>query len=570
MSIARGKYHIWTVGCQMNQADSQRVASILDGLGWDEAPTMDAANLVVLNTCSVREQPEKRAHGQLSLLKHAKRSRADLLVAMMGCMIGNQRTIDDLKKRYPVVDLFFKVENADILPDFLEDRWTPIAGEGCIDFADLGAPRTLGVGEPLPVLASVPFAPEPIPTSDLRDDSVDPSALIAIGTMRGTRAPGSTTKPTLPMQFTPRPAARDLHYPTAEAVGMKTRGPTAWLPVVLGCNKVCSYCIVPSRRGVERSRPVDELLIEARDLVGSGARELTLLGQTVEAYGLDLADESGQKGKYADLGDLMERLSEIDNLARIRFMTSYPRHMTDKMIQQMAALPKVCDHVNIPVQHGDDGMLTRMRRGYTLIEYRALIDKLRAWWPGVSLSTDVIVGFCGETEDEFQGLLSLLEEIRFDVVHVAAYSPRPGTLAYKWQDDVPLDVKKARLHAVEELQERIAREINATYLGNVEEVLVESRQVAGGQHQWRGRTSTNKLVFFPAEKPGAASSASPSPNEGKMVSTAEGLSGVRVPSSPRNAKGPRGADLRVTPGDLVPVRIEKTTPWSLQGRLTIR
>ncbi len=345
------------------------------------------------------------------------------------------------------------------------------------------------------------------------------------------------------MQFTPRPAARDLHYPTTEAVGMKTRGPTAWLPVILGCNKVCSYCVVPSRRGVERSRPVDELLHEARDLVDSGARELTLLGQTVEAYGLDLVDQHGQKGAQADLGDLMERLSEIDDLARIRFMTSYPRHMTDKMIHQMAALPKVCDHVNIPVQHGDDGMLTRMRRGYTLAEYRALIDKLRAWWPGVSLSTDVIVGFCGETEDEFQRLLDLLEEIRFDVVHVAAYSPRPGTLANKWPDDVPLAVKKQRLHAVEALQEQIAREINAAYLGNVEEVLVESRQVSSGQHQWRGRTSTNKLVFFPAEKPSAL--------------TAEGS--TRRPSR-----------RTVTPGDLVPVRIEKTTPWSLQGRLTIR
>ena len=202
MKVAKGKYHIWTVGCQMNMADSQRVSSVLDGLGWEEAPTMETANLVVLNTCSVREQPEKRAHGQLSLLAHAKKQRSDLLVAMMGCMIGNQRTIDDLKKRYPAVDLFFKVEKVDILPQFLEDRWTPLAGEGCIDFAELGAPRGIGSGAALPV------------------------------------------------QIIPRPAARLLHYPTTTAVGMKSRGPTAWLPVVLGCNKVCSYCIVPSRRGV--------------------------------------------------------------------------------------------------------------------------------------------------------------------------------------------------------------------------------------------------------------------------------------------------------------------------------
>ncbi len=518
MSVAHGKYHIWTVGCQMNQADSQRIASILDGLGWDETPTMDTANLVVLNTCSVREQPEKRAHGQLSLLRHAKRNRSDLLVAMMGCMIGNQRTIDDLKKRYPAVDLFFKVENADILPTFLEERWTPIAGEGCIDFADLGAPRTIGIGQSLPVL--------PMPS---------------VTTIQ-------------PMQFTPRPAARDLHYPTAEAVGMQSRGPTAWLPVVLGCNKVCSYCIVPSRRGVERSRPLEELLVEARELVEGGAKELTLLGQTVEAYGLDLPDQE------ADLGDLMERLSDIAGLERIRFMTSYPRHMTDKMIKQMASLPKVCEHVNIPVQHGDDGMLHRMRRGYTLAEYRALIERLRRWWPGVSLSTDVIVGFCGETEEEFQRLLNLLEEIRFDVVHVAAYSPRPGTLSYKWEDDVPLAVKKERLHAVERVQERIAREINEAYLSRVEEVLVEAHQVSGGQHQWRGRNRTNKLVFLPATKPGAAPDTEGRGTPAAHAAMGEGSIAVAEPRVRTD----------VRPGDLVPVLIEKTTPWSLQGRLHIQ
>ena len=487
MSVAKGKYHIWTVGCQMNQADSQRVASILDGLGWESAPTMDGANLVVLNTCSVREQPEKRAHGQLSLLRHAKRNREDLLVAMMGCMIGNQRTIDDLKQRYPVVDLFFKVESADILPTFLEERWTPIAGEGCIDFADLGAPRTIGASAALPVL--------PMPTLKA------------------------------PMQITPRPAARDLHYPGAAEHLAQTCGPTAWLPVVLGCNKVCSYCIVPSRRGVERSRPLEELLEEARELTSQGARELTLLGQTVEAYGLDLP------AQHADLGDLMVRLSENEDLERIRFMTSYPPHMTDKIIRQMAALPKVCEHVNIPVQHGDDGVLKRMRRGYTITEYRQLIERLRAWWPGVTLSTDVIVGFCGETDDEFQRLLDLLEEIRFDVVHVAAYSPRPGTLSYKWEDDVPLEVKKARLHAVEQIQERISREINATYLGRTEEVLVESRQTGNGQQQWRGRNRANKLVFFPATRPGAE----------------------------------EAARTEIHPGALTQVVIERTSAWSLQG-----
>ncbi|MGH2517523.1 MAG: radical SAM protein, partial [Ktedonobacterales bacterium] len=276
------------------------------------------------------------------------------------------------------------------------------------------------------------------------------------------------------------------------------------------------------------------------------------------AYGLDLPANG-------DLGDLMERLSAIDGLQRIRFMTSYPRHMTDKMIQQMARLPKVCEHVNIPVQHGDDGVLQRMRRGYTLAEYRARIERLRDWWPGVSLSTDVIVGFCGETNDEFQRTLDLLEEIRFDVVHVAMYSPRPGTLSYKWADDVPLDLKKQRLHAVEAVQERIARELNAPYQGRVEEVLVESHQVAGGEHQWRGRTRTNKLVFFPATKSGAHSDTQ------RTESMRSGTAVAVLPTSAL-ATGATGVAILpdVHPGDLVPVQIEKTTPWSLQGRLLSR
>ena len=474
MNIARGKYHIWTVGCQMNQADSQRVATMLEGLGWEETPSMEQANLVILNTCSVRAQPEQRAHGQLSLLGHAKERRADLLVGMMGCMIGNQKTVENLKQRYPMVDLFFKVENADVLPEFLEERWTPLAtGDGCVD-----------------IELAQPVIAQPI----------------------------SRGRTVLPMAAPMKPGEREAHYPRQI---VQKKGPTSWLPVILGCNKVCSYCIVPYRRGRERSRPLPELLEEARRLVNAGAKELTLLGQTVEAYGLDLPDQE------ADLGNLMAELSEIEGLERIRFMTSYPRHMTDKMIRQMAALPKVCEHVNIPVQSGDDGMLQRMRRGYTLEEYRVLIHKLREWWPGVSLSTDVIVGFCGETPQEFQHTLDLLEEIRFDVVHVAAYSSRPGTLADKWEDDVPLAEKKRRLHLVEEAQEQIARALNEPYVGRVEEVLLEDQQEQHGMRQWKGRTRTNKLVFLPNAQPAGQAA--------------------------------------LAAGDLTPVKIERATAWSLQG-----
>ncbi|MEO8954425.1 MAG: MiaB/RimO family radical SAM methylthiotransferase, partial [Ktedonobacteraceae bacterium] len=438
-TIARGKYHIWTVGCQMNQADSQRIQTILDELGWEET-SMDEANLVVLNTCSVRKAPEEKAHNQLALLRQAKAKRSDLLVALMGCMIGNQKTIDELRHRYPHIDLFMKVEQADILPRFLEERWTPISGAGCLDI------------EYLPNEQDAYFEQEDASPTE----PVSPTFATSFNTI------GKRT--VLPMAITPKPGERLAHYPTK--IEPAQASPTAWLPVVLGCNKVCTYCIVPYRRGRERSRPVDELVIEARALVGKGARELTLLGQTVEAYGLDLPDKP-------DLAYLMEQLSAIDALERIRFMTSYPRHMTDSMIERMAQLPKVCEHLNIPVQAGDDNLLKRMKRGYTLDEYREKIARVRELWPGISLSTDVIVGFCGETEEEFQHTLDMIEEIRFDVVHVAAYSPRPGTVAARWEDDIPLPEKKRRLHAVEDVQAKIALAINQQYLGNIEEVLVE-------------------------------------------------------------------------------------------------
>ena len=493
-TIARGKYHIWTVGCQMNQADSQRIQTMLDELGWEET-SMDQANLVILNTCSVRKAPEEKAHNQLAQLKHAKSKRNDLLVAMMGCMIGNQKTIDELSKRYPHIDLFMKVEQADILPRFLEERWTPISGAGCLDV------EYMPNDEPIPV--------EPI-------ERILPTFAISTNTV------GKHT--VLPMAITPKPGDRTAHYPTK--IEPITASPTAWLPIILGCNKVCTYCIVPYRRGRERSRPIDELITEATLLVSKGAKELTLLGQTVEAYGMDLPHQP-------DLAFLMSQLSEIGGLERIRFMTSYPRHMNDSMIERMAALPKVCEHVNIPVQSGDDATLQRMKRGYTVDEYRHRIDRLRTLWPDVSLSTDIIVGFSDETEEEFQHTLDLLEEIRFDVVHVAAYSVRPGTVAARWEDNVPLTEKKRRLHAVEEKQAIIALQLNRHLIGKVHEVLVEDINNAHGRQQWKGRNRINKWVFFQQTE----------------EDTAENMFGSKV----------------INPGDLVNVRIERATAWSLQG-----
>jgi len=310
-------------------------------------------------------------------------------------------------------------------------------------------------------------------------------------------------------------------------------GPTAFVPVIHGCNKFCTYCIVPYRRGRERSRTVEDIAREVRAACAGGVREVTLLGQTVEAYGKDLPDENG-RGR-PDLGDLFRAVHDTPGLRRIRFLTSYPRDMTERIIGAVAALPKVCEHFNIPLQAGDNEVLARMRRGYTIEEYREWVYRIRDMVPGATMSTDVIVGFCGETEAQFLNTMDVLNELRFDKVHVAAYSPRPGTIAWRhMEDDVPQEEKMRRLHAVEELQERVAAELNARLLGTIQEVLIEGwKDGPGGETVYTGRNRGNKLVHFRVE-------------EGRPKKEEGGIPGL---------------------GDLVQVEVTRTTAWSLQGRL---
>lgn len=304
------------------------------------------------------------------------------------------------------------------------------------------------------------------------------------------------------------------------------KGPTAFVPVVHGCNKFCTYCIVPYRRGRERSRTIDDIAREVASHCSKGVREVTLLGQTVEAYGKDLpADESGAK---PDLASLFEAIQYTPGLSRIRFLTSYPRDMTDRIVRAVAELPKVCEHFNIPLQAGDNDVLAQMRRGYTIEEYVEWVHRIREIVPEATLSTDVIVGFCGETEAQFERTLDVLEQLRFDKVHVAAYSPRPGTIAWRhMEDSVPREQKMRRLHAVEALQERIASEINERLVGTVQEVLVEGEK----DGVLSGRNRGNKLVHF-----------------------AENETGTEK----------QGGPIR---GQLLDVTITKATAWSLQGEM---
>ncbi|TET16790.1 MAG: tRNA (N6-isopentenyl adenosine(37)-C2)-methylthiotransferase MiaB [Dehalococcoidia bacterium] len=287
--------------------------------------------------------------------------------------------------------------------------------------------------------------------------------------------------------------------------------PSAFVTIIEGCDNFCSYCIVPYRRGRERSRPLAEIRSQVEGLVERGVKQVTLLGQNVDSYGYDLPG-------MPDLADLLEELNSIEDLMRIRFLTSHPKDMNQKLIRAVASLDKVCESISLPVQTGDDEILQAMGRGYTAQDYRELVEQIRGNVPGVALSTDVIVGFPGETEVQFQRTLDLLSSIRFDTVHVAAYSPRSGTLASReFEDDVPPSEKKRRLQKVEELECQIASEINAQLLGQKVEVLVEGDK----KGKWWGRTRTGKLVFFNDDS-------------------------SRL-------------------GQLVAVEIEKTSPWSLQG-----
>jgi tRNA-2-methylthio-N6-dimethylallyladenosine synthase len=268
---------------------------------------------------------------------------------------------------------------------------------------------------------------------------------------------------------------------------------SAHVPIVYGCNHVCTFCIIPYRRGQERSRSIGEIAAEVHALVNQGVKEVTLLGQIVDRYGYDVED--GPR-----LPDLLRAVHDIDGLERIRFLTSHPLYMTDELLDTVAGLPKVCEHIEVPVQSGDDEMLKKMKRGYTVDDYRALIARIRARVPNAGIATDIIVGMPSETEAQFNGTYDLLKELQLDVAHVAMFSPRPNTVAARWDDDVPPEEKERRRKAIDDLQAEIVGKINAKYMGQTVQVLVEDKghrpSGANGKNRWKGRTRQNKLVFF--------------------------------------------------------------------------
>ncbi len=466
-------FHVWTLGCQMNRSDSEEMAGRLLAAGCEEASSLDTAELIVINTCAIREGAEQKVIGRQGQLASLKAANPGVRVVLTGCSVREPDRAG-LRRRYPAVDLFLRPDEE---PE-LVDRLGLASAQAPIGV--IGATATVG--------RTVVGAADHLPGTRAR----------AVGS--GTVARGSTI--------------------------------SAWLPIIYGCDKTCTYCIVPFSRGPERSRPFDDIVSEARGLAAAGYREVTLLGQNVNSYGHDLPTdprfghvaETRWAGHQLDLAgrpDLAELIRAIDGLrtsdgrpaiGRLRFVTSHPWDLSDRLIAALAECDSVCEHLHLPVQSGSDAVLRRMGRQYTIEHYLERLDRIRAAVPGIAISTDIIVGFCGETEAQFEQTLALLETVQYEQVFAAAYSPRPGTPATRLADDVPAEEKRRRLNTLLAIQERIGLGRNQAWLGREVEVLVDAvHPVRGHDHEiadaersgiergtsrLSGRTRTNKLVHL--------------------------------------------------------------------------
>lgn len=412
------KYHIWTEGCQMNVADSQRVGSSLEHLGYLLTENPEEADVIVLNTCVVRQSAEDKAMGRVSSFKKLKEKNPDLVINLMGCLVG-VRGAEKLKLKLPYVDVF-----------------------------------------------SPPSDPGPL-ISHLTQGEVQ------------SLEDAETTRRFLMMD-------EELKLPVAE----QGKTVSVHVPIVYGCSHACTFCIIPYKRGVERSRPVGDIVAEIRSLAKQGVKEVTLLGQIVDRYGRDIPDGP-------NLAALLRIIHDVEGIERIRFLTSHPNYFDDELIDTIAELPRVMPHIELPIQAGDDAVLENMKRGYTQGQFRDLVEKIRKQIPDCSIATDIIVGFPGETEEQFMETHRVLSDLKLDVAHLARYSVREGTVATRRMvDDVTDEEKMRRFRMLEDLQEKIVGEINQKYLGQTVDVLFEEKV----KNRWKGRTPTNKLVFVESDE----------------------------------------------------------------------
>ncbi len=408
-------FYLKTMGCQMNDHDSEVITGILLSLGYQPTESVEKADFILYNTCCVRENPERKVYGHISAFRRLKEQHPELVIGICGCMPQQPQELETMLKRLPHVDLIFGTHNIHRLPELL-NRAT--SGERVVEIWD---EAQYGEGQ------------------DFRDQ--------------------------LPVQ--------------------RTSKLKAFVNIIYGCTNFCTYCIVPYVRGREHSRTPDSIRGDILDLVAEGYKEVTLLGQNVNAYGKDLSEKTS-------FSSLLEDLNTIPGFARIRFTTSHPRDVGADLIGALASLEKVCEHLHLPVQAGSSRILKRMNRGYTRDDYLRLVDQVRQAVPEISLTTDLIVGFPGETDQDFQDTLSLVREVGFDSAFTFIYSPREGTPAARLPDQIPEDLKKERICELIELQNAISDAQMQKLVGSTQELLVEGH----GKSGLVGRTRTNRQVYL--------------------------------------------------------------------------
>ncbi len=415
LQLMGDKLYIKTFGCQMNEYDSAKMADVLDAAhGMEVTDDPDQADVLLLNTCSIREKAQEKVFSQLGMWRRYKQDKPDLLIGVGGCVASQEGSA--IQERAPFVDVVFGPQTLHRLPEMLEQARRGRGGVMDVSF---------------PEIEKFDRLPEP-----------------------------------------------------------RADGPTAFVSVIEGCSKYCTFCVVPYTRGEEVSRPFDDVIAEVAMLAQQGVREVTLLGQNVNAYRGPMDD-----GELADLALLIEYVAEVDGIDRIRFTTSHPVEFSDRLIQAFAEVRELVNHVHLPVQSGSDRILAAMKRGHTALEYRSRIRRLRQARPGLSLSSDFIVGFPGESDADFQATMALIEEVGFDQSFSFIYSPRPGTPAADLTDPTPMAVKKTRLACLQARITEMADEISRAMVGRVERVLVDGR-ARRDKTQLRGRTENNRVINF--------------------------------------------------------------------------
>ena len=409
------KLYIRTYGCQMNEYDSAKMADVMGAsAAFEKTDDPTQADVILFNTCSVRENAQERVFHALGRLRELKQARPDLIIGVGGCVASQEGAV--IVERAPYVDVVFGPQTLHRLPQLIEARQRSGRSQVDISFPEIE-----------------------------KFDAMPPA---------------------------------------------KVDGCTAFVSIMEGCSKYCSFCVVPYTRGEEVSRPFDDVLTEIAGLAEQGVREITLLGQNVNAYRGTMND-----GETADFALLLEYLAEMPGIERLRYTTSHPREFSQRLVDSYRRLPQLVDHVHLPVQSGSDRILAAMKRGYTALEYKSIIQRLRAARPGVSIASDFIVGFPGETGQDFEQTMKLVEDIGFDDSYSFMYSPRPGTPAASFADQVPLEIKQARLARLQSAIDASAKAISGRMVGGVERILVEGAS-RKNSHELAGRTSNNRTVNF--------------------------------------------------------------------------